>query len=148
MPALGLALISGLMFAGCGTRANSSANANNEPPVVDITTAQAIVRPIPTYIEATGNLASDAQTDVAPAVAGKIAEVNFDIGSYVTKGSVLVRLDPRDAALRLKRGQSVLLRGRDAPLEAEAVYAVSGGVLIATGSITQGEFVPHRVFNL
>ncbi|KRE21308.1 pseudouridine synthase [Bosea sp. Root483D1] len=54
----------------------------------------------------------------------------------------------RDAALRLKRGQSVLLRGRDAPLEAEAVYAVSGGVLIATGSITQGEFVPHRVFNL
>ena len=42
----------------------------------------------------------------------------------------------------------VLLRGRDAPLEAEAVYAVSGGVLIATGSITQGEFVPHRVFNL
>ena len=35
-----------------------------------------------------------------------------------------------------------------APLEAEAVYAVSGGVLIATGSITQGEFVPHRVFNL
>lgn len=54
----------------------------------------------------------------------------------------------RDAALRLKRGQSVLLRGRDAPLEADAVYAVSGGVLIATGSITQGEFVPHRVFNL
>lgn len=54
----------------------------------------------------------------------------------------------RDAALRLKRGQSVLLRGRDAPLEAEAVYAVSGGVLIATGSIAQGEFVPHRVFNL
>lgn len=54
----------------------------------------------------------------------------------------------RDAALRLKRGQSVLLRGRDAPIEAEAVYASSGGVLIATGSIEQGEFVPHRVFNL
>jgi tRNA pseudouridine55 synthase len=54
----------------------------------------------------------------------------------------------RDAALRLKRGQSVLLRGRDAPAEAEAVYASSGGVLIATGSIEQGEFVPHRVFNL
>ncbi|WP_236841721.1 tRNA pseudouridine(55) synthase TruB [Bosea sp. PAMC 26642] len=54
----------------------------------------------------------------------------------------------RDAALRLKRGQSVLLRGRDAPVESQAVYATSGGVLIATGSIDQGEFVPHRVFNL
>ncbi|WNJ90670.1 tRNA pseudouridine(55) synthase TruB [Bosea sp. 685] len=54
----------------------------------------------------------------------------------------------RDAALRLKRGQSVLLRGRDAPVEAQAVYATSGGVLIATGSIDNGELVPHRVFNL
>ncbi len=54
----------------------------------------------------------------------------------------------RDAALRLKRGQSVLLRGRDAPVEAQAVYATSGGVLIATGTIENGELVPHRVFNL
>jgi tRNA pseudouridine55 synthase len=54
----------------------------------------------------------------------------------------------RDAALRLKRGQSVLLRGRDAPVESAAVYATSGGVLIATGSVENGELVPHRVFNL
>lgn len=54
----------------------------------------------------------------------------------------------RDAAARLKRGQTALLRGRDAPIEAEAVYATSGGVLIATGSIENGELVPHRVFNL
>jgi len=54
----------------------------------------------------------------------------------------------RDAALRLKRGQSVLLRGRDAPVESQAVYATCAGVLIATGMIQQGEFVPHRVFNL
>jgi tRNA pseudouridine55 synthase len=54
----------------------------------------------------------------------------------------------RDAALRLKRGQSILLRGRDAPVESDAVYATCGGVLIATGSIENGEFVPHRVFNL
>ncbi len=54
----------------------------------------------------------------------------------------------RDAALRIKRGQSVLLRGREAPIEAGAVYATAGGVLIATGSIESGEFVPHRVFNL
>ncbi|MEN5083939.1 tRNA pseudouridine(55) synthase TruB [Bosea sp. TWI1241] len=54
----------------------------------------------------------------------------------------------RDAALRLKRGQSVLLRGRDAPVETDAVYVTSGGVLIATGAVEQGEFVPHRVFNL
>jgi RND family efflux transporter MFP subunit len=62
-----------------------------------------VVQPIPTYFEATGNLASDEQTDVAPAVSGKIVQVNFDVGSYVAKGSVLVRLDERDARLRLEQ---------------------------------------------
>lgn len=54
----------------------------------------------------------------------------------------------RDAALRLKRGQSILLRGRETPPEVPALYVTCGGVLIATGSVAAGEFVPHRVFNL
>ena len=52
----------------------------------------------------------------------------------------------RDAAARLRRGQSILLRGRDAPLEGEA-YATCGGVVIAVGHVTRGELVPARVFN-
>lgn len=92
-----------LLNSGCGSRANSAnANAaNKQPQIVDVTTTQAVVRQIPTYFEATGNLVSDAQTDVAPAISGKITEVNFDVGSFVTKGSVLVRLDDRDARIRL-----------------------------------------------
>jgi len=92
-----------LLSVGCGSRANS-ANANTaytQPQIVDVTTTQAVVKQIPTYFETTGNLVSDAQTDVAPAVSGKITEVNFDVGSFVTKGSVLVRLDDRDARIRL-----------------------------------------------
>ena len=54
----------------------------------------------------------------------------------------------RDAANRLKRGQSALLRGAGAPVELEAAYATCAGTLIATGSVENGEFVPHRVFNL
>lgn len=53
----------------------------------------------------------------------------------------------RDAAARLMRGQSVILRGRDAPVEGPA-YATCNGVLVSTGTIERGEFVPHRVFNL
>ena len=54
----------------------------------------------------------------------------------------------RDAAMRLKRGQSILLRGREAFAEGERIFTTSGGVLIATGAVENGEFVPHRVFNL
>ncbi|MGH9948414.1 MAG: efflux RND transporter periplasmic adaptor subunit [Pyrinomonadaceae bacterium] len=104
-----------LLAAACGGGA-SSANSNTsaEATTVDITTTQAVVQPIPAYIEATGNLASDAASDVAPAVGGKIIEVNFDIGSYVTQGSVLIRLDPRDARIRLEQAQAQVEQQRKA----------------------------------
>src|SRR5688572_21056762 len=112
-----------LVSSGCGSNANSATagNANTEPAIVDVTTAQAVIVPIPTYIEATGNLTSDAQTDVAPAVGGKIAEVNFDIGSYVQQGSVLVRLDARDAQIRLDQARAQVEQQRQAIQQAEAV---------------------------
>jgi tRNA pseudouridine55 synthase len=53
----------------------------------------------------------------------------------------------RDAAARLRRGQSILLRGRDAPMEGPA-FASCGGVIVALGAIEAGELVPGRVFNL
>jgi hypothetical protein len=46
-----------------------------------------------------------------------------------------------------RRGQSVILRGREAPSEG-AAYAVCSGVVIASGLVEQGEFMPNRVFNL
>jgi tRNA pseudouridine55 synthase len=54
---------------------------------------------------------------------------------------------PREMAVRLMRGQPVILRGRDAPL-AGKIYATCGGVLVAVGDIERGELIPHRVFNL
>ena len=101
--------LSSLIFSACG---NSKAenvnntNANAAPTTVDVQTAKAVVQNIPTYFEATGNLASDAQTDVAPTVGGKILQVNFDIGSYVQKGAVLVQLDDRDARIRLEQANA------------------------------------------
>lgn len=54
----------------------------------------------------------------------------------------------RDAAARLRRGQSVILRGRDAPADEDAVYATCGGDLVAIGEVTHGELMPRRVFML
>ncbi len=53
----------------------------------------------------------------------------------------------RDLAARLRRGQSILLRGADAPVDG-SVYASCGGVVIAVGAVEGGELVPGRVFNL
>jgi tRNA pseudouridine55 synthase len=51
-------------------------------------------------------------------------------------------------ANRLKRGQAVILRGRDAPLSMGHVAVHCGHELVAIGEVEQGELRPHRVFNL
>lgn len=111
-----IAILAAVIFAvGCGSRAaNTNANTSSQSTTIDVTTAQAVTKQIPTYFEATGNLASDAQTDVAPVAAGKVLEVNFDVGSYVTKGSVMVRLDPRDAQIRLEQAEAQVVQQRRA----------------------------------
>ncbi len=47
---------------------------------------------------------------------------------------------------RIGRGQSVLIRGRDAPVAAPVVQATHGGDTIALGEIAAGAFHPKRVF--
>ncbi len=49
---------------------------------------------------------------------------------------------------RLRRGQPVLLRGRDAPIVEGTVYAMSRGTLVALGEVSKGELRPRRIFNL
>jgi len=53
----------------------------------------------------------------------------------------------RQDAARLRRGQALVLRGRDAPSQGMA-YATCGGVVVAFGPIEQGALQPYRVFNL
>lgn len=57
-----------------------------------------------------------------------------------------LNLSSADAS-RLRRGQSVLIRGRDAPILNGQAYAMSKGTLVAIGELAKGEFRPARVFN-
>ncbi|MFC3208701.1 tRNA pseudouridine(55) synthase TruB [Aquamicrobium soli] len=51
-----------------------------------------------------------------------------------------------DTASRIRLGNSVVIRGRDAPVEAEEACATARGRLVAIGAIEQGMFKPKRVF--
>lgn len=51
-----------------------------------------------------------------------------------------------DAATRIRLGNPVIIRGRDAPVEAEEACATVRGRLVAIGAIEQGMFKPKRVF--
>jgi tRNA pseudouridine55 synthase len=57
-----------------------------------------------------------------------------------------IKFAPGDAA-HVRRGQSVLLRGRDAPVLSGPVHATFGGESLAVGDVAEGSFHPRRVFN-
>ena len=51
-----------------------------------------------------------------------------------------------EAAQRVRLGNPALVRGRNAPVEADAAYATNKGRLLAIGAVKHGEFHPKRVF--
>jgi tRNA pseudouridine55 synthase len=51
-----------------------------------------------------------------------------------------------DQARRIRSGNPIILRGRDAPLPCPEAYATVAGDLVAIGAIEAGEFRPKRVF--
>ena len=53
-----------------------------------------------------------------------------------------------EQARRLKLGQTVLLRGANAPIAEDAVLVLSGGKPLGIGTIVQGSLKPKRLFNL
>ncbi|MFD2258198.1 tRNA pseudouridine(55) synthase TruB [Chelativorans composti] len=52
-----------------------------------------------------------------------------------------------DAAQRVRMGNPVIVRGRNAPIEAPEAWASVRGRLLAIGVIEQGMFKPRRVFS-
>ncbi len=130
--ALALVAALGLTAASCG---GSRAQANKKqaeptpaaPAAVDVTTAPAIQRDLPRFVEATGSLAADEQTDVAPIVGGRVVSVGVDLGTYVQKGQVIAQLDSGDARLRLEQAQAALAQANSSVTQAEARIGLAPG---------------------
>jgi tRNA pseudouridine55 synthase len=87
--------------------------------------------------------------DVADAVE---APIDFDaIDALLVDTSAALDCLPQiaisdDAATKIRLGNPVIIRGRDAPVEAEEACATARGKLVAIGAIEQGMFKPKRVF--
>ena len=130
--AFALALLSLIALACGGSKAQSNATSTSTTTTValaavDVTTAKAITRDLPRFFEATGSFAPDEQTDVAPAIGGKVIAVGVDLGSFVQKGAMLVRLDDRDARIRLEQATAQVTQSEAAVRQAEEKIGLRPG---------------------
>jgi len=115
MVVLTLAAVAGGALSACkrsNGQTNATASASPTPPVVEVSTMAAVSRQLPQYFEATGSLAANEQTDVAPETSGRVAAVGVDIGSSVKRGQMLVQLEDADFKDRVQQAQAQLDQAR------------------------------------
>ena len=121
----------GVFAAACrGSKANvrkEEPAANAQPAAIEVTTAAAIKRDLPRFFEATGSLAGDQQTDVAPQTAGKVVAVGVDIGTYVRRGQMLVQLDASELKLHVDQAAAQVEQAKAAVRQAEEKIGLRPG---------------------
>jgi RND family efflux transporter MFP subunit len=101
-----------LFVAGCGRTGNAqnatSKDRETAAQIVPVATTMAIERAVPIVIRATGTFVADESSDVSPQVAGQVIETPVNVGDHIAGGQVVVRLDDRDARLRLAQAEAAL----------------------------------------
>jgi multidrug efflux pump subunit AcrA (membrane-fusion protein) len=107
-----LAVVAGAGSIACGRSDgktnNASASASPTPAAVEVSAAPAVLRQLPRFLEATGSLAPNQQTDVAAETSGKVVAVGVDMGSSVRRGQMIVQLDDADFRIRVQQAQAQL----------------------------------------
>lgn len=87
-----------VVLAACGGKDDNSAAAtapSDDTAVVDVDVAH--VRAVPQTRSYTANVEADNMNNIAPAMANRIRTITVDVGDRVSRGQVLVRLDPAAA---------------------------------------------------
>lgn len=138
-------LVLSVTIAGAGltacNRSKGSPNKNSATTaaatVIEVSTTPAILRQLPRYFEATGSLAANQQTDVAPETAGKVAAVGVDMGSFVRRGQMIVKLDDADFRIRIQQAQAQLDQARATLRQNEAKIGLRPGQKFSPESVPE-----------
>lgn len=100
-----LVSIFSLACGGSGNSGGQRQQGNQKPEAAEapiaVTTAKSESRDVPAVIQTTGSLVADESSNIAPKVAGKVSNVNVNVGDFVTQGSVIAKIDDSDAKRKL-----------------------------------------------
>jgi Multidrug resistance efflux pump len=100
--------------------ANSDANSDSQNAPIQITVGKSEARNVADVIQATGSLTAQESSDVAPKVAGKVANVYVNVGDFVPAGGTIAKLDDTDARQRVAVAQAAVRQQQAGVRQAEA----------------------------
>lgn len=122
--------LTGLAVSTACNRSKGAPNNNaavSTPAALEVSTSAAALRRLPRYFEATGSLAANEQSDVMPSTSGKVVALGVDLGSYVRRGQMVVRLDENDLRLRYEQAQAQLEQAKATLRQNEAKIGLRPG---------------------
>jgi membrane fusion protein (multidrug efflux system) len=105
--ALALVLLLPLL-AACGKSEDKSPKTSASAVATPLAVASAVAkeRTHPRTLEVTGTLVADAQADVAAETSGRVIAVAIERGTHLPAGTVIARLDDRDASNQLREAEA------------------------------------------
>lgn len=107
----GLVLLAALAY-GYRTSSGTAAAKAKGPAAVPVLAAAVEVRDVPVQLRAVGRAEAYESVTLKARVDGQVAAADYTEGQPVRSGAVLVRLDPRDFAARLKQAEANLARDK------------------------------------
>src|SRR3990172_7903220 len=129
--AAGVALA--LAFSSCKEKAPPP------PPPPDVKVAEVLTRDVPVYIEAIGQTRGNTEIEIRARVEGFLETVNFEEGTFVSRGKLLYTIDPRPFEAAVAQAKANL-----AQAEAELARAHQDVVryepLVAKNAISRQEY--------
>ena len=97
----------GLLGGGC-SRGTQTVTAEPDGPMV-VRAFQVQAEPVRRSVEVVGTLHGDQEVMLSNEVAGRVAVIHADLGDRVSKGQILVALDPTEFQLAVERQQAALM---------------------------------------
>jgi len=122
---LALLLTATLASLGCGERRSSTEEAeaaDGAQEAVPVATASVIIGTAFEAVQATGTIQPRHRADIGAEVQGQVVEILKDVGNWVRRGDVILRLDPEPYDLAVAQAEAQLLGSEAAFRKAERDY--------------------------
>ncbi len=94
---------------------------------VDVSATVAVSQSVTSFIQMTGSLAGVETSDVASLASGKVIATPINVGAFVAQGTIIARLDDRDARLKLQQTQAAEQQAAAALRQAQARLGLGAG---------------------
>lgn len=129
-------LLFSLFLTGCGD--NQAAPAFDRPPAPVVVQA-AEQRDVPIYLDAIGKSVAREVVSIEPQVSGRITQIHFADGAYVSKGTQLFTIDPRPYEAEVHAAEATLAE-RKAAHDLARIEFDRVQNLVETKAISQQDF--------